>query len=200
SGIKLRETDEDLLLRNAEDQTFNIPLDSIDERTDGGSLMPTGLVDTLTRVELTNLVRYLSELGKLGEYALPREKFVRSWETFSIPKLHRGKLEPFEIDVPLFKDSQSWTRKYSAINGGLPTADLPTFDANGKEFSGVRFSVDNSNPNAIIHVTPIAGLRIWKNGEEVESLSDIRLSQSGNEFELVIDRDAGIERIFVEIK
>jgi len=31
----------------------------------GGSLMPAGLADNLTRGELVDLVRFLSELGKL---------------------------------------------------------------------------------------------------------------------------------------
>ncbi len=66
TGIKLGQTDEALLLRDAQGRELTIPLDSIEEQTDGGSLMPRGVVDLLTRDELIDLVRFLSELGKVG--------------------------------------------------------------------------------------------------------------------------------------
>ena len=47
-----------------------IPSSSIEEQKPGGSLMPAGLTDTLTRGELADLVRFLSELGKIGPYAV----------------------------------------------------------------------------------------------------------------------------------
>ena len=200
TGINLRETKDDLLLRNAENEVVSIPLDSIDERADGGSLMPSGLVDTLTRVELANLVRFLSELGKLGDYALPREKFVRSWEALSNPLDRPIKITNAQLPSLLSDSSQTWDQRFSGINGGLPAADLPTISVEGKTQSAVRFSITNTNPNAIIHVSPISGVRIWKNGQEIESNADITLSQSENVFIFVIDRSAEIEQVFVELK
>ena len=49
SGIRVRETDRELVLRDVEDREVAIPLDAIEEQRDGGSLMPVGLADTLTR-------------------------------------------------------------------------------------------------------------------------------------------------------
>src|SRR5438309_2242387 len=80
TGIKVRETNTELVLRNAEDKEIAIPVGTIDERTTGCSLMPEGLADTLTRAELVDLVRFLSELGKVGPYAVSPARLVRRWQ------------------------------------------------------------------------------------------------------------------------
>ncbi|MEX0867341.1 MAG: PVC-type heme-binding CxxCH protein, partial [Pirellulales bacterium] len=80
TGVKVRETDKELILRDAEDREIRVPLDEIDETEEGGSLMPGGLVDTLTRDELVDLVRFLSELGKVGPFAVGQQPVVRRWQ------------------------------------------------------------------------------------------------------------------------
>ena len=42
--------------------------------------MPAGLTDTLTRGELVDLVRFLSELGKIGPYAVGKDRVFRRWQ------------------------------------------------------------------------------------------------------------------------
>jgi putative heme-binding domain-containing protein len=64
TGIPVSETDEELVLRTAEDKTVSIRTADIDEASPGATLMPQGLVDGLTRQELADLVRYLSGLGR----------------------------------------------------------------------------------------------------------------------------------------
>ena len=81
SGIKLRQTDTDLLLRDAEDNEFAIPLKKIEEQSNGVSLMPAGLADKLTRTELVELVRFLSELGKVGDFQISKQPLVCRWQT-----------------------------------------------------------------------------------------------------------------------
>ena len=49
SGVKVRETDKELVLRDVEDREISLPLDAIEEKIEGGSLMPVGLADWLTR-------------------------------------------------------------------------------------------------------------------------------------------------------
>lgn len=64
TGIPVSRTDEELVLRDATDKQITIRVADIDEESPGTSLMPAGLVDALSREELADLVRYLSELGK----------------------------------------------------------------------------------------------------------------------------------------
>ncbi len=45
-----------------------------------GSLMPAGLTEALTRPELIDLVRFLSQLGKIGPYSVGTERVLRRWQ------------------------------------------------------------------------------------------------------------------------
>jgi putative heme-binding domain-containing protein len=64
TGIQVSRSADDLVLRDATGKEQLIPVATIDEESAGTSLMPAGLVDTLSRDELADLVRYLSELGR----------------------------------------------------------------------------------------------------------------------------------------
>ena len=44
--------------------------------------MPVGLADALTHGELIDLVRFMSELGKVGPYAVDKSRVVRRWQSF----------------------------------------------------------------------------------------------------------------------
>jgi hypothetical protein len=64
TGIQVARSDAELILRTATNAEVKIPTADIDEESAGTSLMPTGLIDSLSREELADLVRYLSELGR----------------------------------------------------------------------------------------------------------------------------------------
>jgi putative heme-binding domain-containing protein len=64
TGIQVTRSDAELVLRDATGKEMKIPTADIDEESAGTSLMPAGLIDGLSREELADLVRYLSELGK----------------------------------------------------------------------------------------------------------------------------------------
>ena len=64
TGIQVTRSDAELVLRDAAGKEVKIPTDDIDEESVGTSLMPAGLIDSLSREELADLVRYLSGLGK----------------------------------------------------------------------------------------------------------------------------------------
>ena len=81
TGIKNRQTDKDLVLRDATDHEIAIPLATIDTKERSRvSLMPVGLADGLTHAELVDLVRFLSELGKVGPYSLSKAPIARRWQ------------------------------------------------------------------------------------------------------------------------
>ena len=69
TGIPIRQTRTEIVLRNSEDKEVTIPVEQVDEKREGRSLMPDGLVNSLTRGELVDLVSFLSQLGKVGDFA-----------------------------------------------------------------------------------------------------------------------------------
>ncbi len=74
TGIKVRQTDAELVLRDADDREIAISTSSIEEQKMAGSLMPAGLTDGLTRAELIDLVRFLSQVGKIGVYSVGTDR------------------------------------------------------------------------------------------------------------------------------
>ncbi len=65
SGIVQQQTEDHVRIRDAQGVLQTIPMEEIDEIVASRlSMMPTGLTEVLTREELVDLVRYLSELGR----------------------------------------------------------------------------------------------------------------------------------------
>ncbi|MBX9652799.1 HEAT repeat domain-containing protein [bacterium] len=79
TGIPEKQSESEITLRLADDKTVSIAKSSIDETKQGGSLMPTDVVDALPSGDLLDLVRYLSELGKPGPFGVNAELAAKKW-------------------------------------------------------------------------------------------------------------------------
>ena len=63
-GYLRRESPDDLTIRDVlQNRDIRLPRSRIKEKRQNGSVMPTGLADSLSHTELADLIRYLSELG-----------------------------------------------------------------------------------------------------------------------------------------
>ncbi|MGI8965934.1 MAG: DUF7133 domain-containing protein, partial [Limisphaerales bacterium] len=63
-GYLVRETADEFILRDVlQNKEVRLRRDAVKEKKQNGSVMPTGLADTMTRTEFRDLVRFLSELG-----------------------------------------------------------------------------------------------------------------------------------------
>jgi len=105
SGVRVRQDARELVLRDAVRDEIVIPADKIELKKEIGSIMPAGLADLLTDAEFLDLVRFLSELGKPGPYAVIAAPVVRRWRA----------LDPAGVAVPA----------YSTVSGVLP-AEWPS--------------------------------------------------------------------------
>jgi putative heme-binding domain-containing protein len=79
SGVRVRQNEKELVLRDAVRDEMIIPISSIELKKEIGSIMPAGLADLLTDAEFLDLIRFLSELGKPGPYAVTAAPIVRRW-------------------------------------------------------------------------------------------------------------------------
>ncbi|QEH37798.1 hypothetical protein OJF2_63890 [Aquisphaera giovannonii] len=126
TGIRVRQTDEELVLRDAEDREVAIPLSSVEEQKPGGSLMPAGLTDSLTRAELADLVRFLSELGKIGPYSVGKDRVFRRWRTPAPGSEAASVLDREGPEAVVSKPGlDGWAPLYATVGGGLPVGDIP---------------------------------------------------------------------------
>jgi putative heme-binding domain-containing protein len=200
SGIKVRETSTDLVLRDAEDREVTIARDTIEERKLGGSLMPEGLADALTRSELVDLVRFLSELGKVGPYAVSKAAVARTWQA----------LEPTEAAFEILSSTSfasaaradaalTWTPAYSKVSGVLPLDALPPlrfgkpqegeFDLFG--FARCQIEVAMGG-KTLLRLNSPQGLKLWLDQVPVPSSSAIALTVSPGPHVLTLAVDLSV--------
>ncbi len=205
-GIKIRQTDTDLILRDPDGKEISIPLGSIEEKKDAGSLMPEGLADTLTRQEFVDLVRFLSELGKIGSYAVPRGRFVRRWETpvNNVPT----SVEKTSIDSILKNRAIPWRTVYSKVSGDLPVADLTivkpsdSIEESKTKRAITRFTIDVTSPGAIgLRFNSAKGISALLEGRaiSIEERTDLNLSKGRYDIVLLIDSGVRTDDLRVEI-
>lgn len=165
-GIKTREADGKIYLRNAEDKEIVVAEKDIDEKAQSRSLMPDGLADQLTRQELVDLVRFLSELGKVGgPYAPNKARLVRRWQVIEPTKENVFQLQRASaakaVDSP---DVFTWTSAYSKTSGEFPLDSLPKLVVwSGSEpFGLVRCQIDVTTGGQVkLKFNNVNGLSMW---------------------------------------
>lgn len=148
TGIKVRQTDHDLILRDAVQDEIVIPLDEIKGKPrEAASMMPAGLADPLTRQELVDLVRFLSELGRPGPYATGSRQLARRYQS----------LEPAPADVkagqPLNVPAATvWQQAYAQVSGVLPGSPGPRL---------ARAEINVTTPGAVRLKLSPAPAAVW---------------------------------------
>lgn len=172
TGIKVRETTAEVVLRNSEDQEITIPVKDIDDRAPGASLMPEGSVDSLTRAELADLVRFLSELGKVGPYSVSKARLVRRWQVLEPTGATLALLNRTRLSAAASADPQlAWTPAYSEVSGLLPLESLPRIQWQKKPhvYGFARCQLNASTGGRIqLALNSAAGLTIWSDGAPIE--------------------------------
>ena len=133
-GIVVDKDDKRLVLREATGETRTIPAGDIEDTKDGGSLMPKGLANFLTRAEFVDLLRFLSELGKPGPYAIhsTASPTIQRWRVLKRELTATGETQEVKgAPIELFEDCEDlWISGYSLVDGTLPLALLITFAMN----------------------------------------------------------------------
>jgi putative heme-binding domain-containing protein len=159
TGIKVRENKTELVMRNVEDREIVIPIRDIEERATGRSLMPDGLADPLTHAEFVDLVRFLSELGKVGPYSVAKTPVVRRWQvldsTGATRKLHGS-------DIVKNDAGPTWIPAYSTVSGTLPFDELWSHATGPMTTAILRFQIEATSPGKTQLIwNSVKGIRLW---------------------------------------
>ncbi len=181
SGIVLLRTADEVVLRDADGREIRLAAGSIEKENPGQSLMPQGLTDTLTRGEFLDLVRFLSELGKPGPYAVGPRRLVRRWEVLPATPESAYVLKRIGFDAAIASPDGaglSWSPAYSNVAGALPLTEVPTVpDRDGSPArKWVRFSIDVSTGGPFrLGLNSAEGLTVWVDGQRIEASRTIDL-------------------------
>ncbi|HJN65421.1 MAG TPA: PVC-type heme-binding CxxCH protein [Pirellulales bacterium] len=169
-GILSENTDDRLVLKDATGKVTVIPKADIDgDWQPGQSLMPTGLVQFMTRRELIDLTRFLSELGRPGKYAVSESPTIRRWRVLrDVPaKLSESipNIEQFGDHV-LRRDATSWSPAYSLVSGALPLDDLASSPEEQVIYLQGEIMVDFAGQLGIA-LNSSQGVTLWIGDEQV---------------------------------
>jgi putative heme-binding domain-containing protein len=190
SGIKVKQGDGQMLVRDAQKEHV-IPLDQVRKEREGGSLMPMGLADALTRQEFVDLVRFLSELGKPGPYGPSATPVVRRWRVLDVAAAKSVAQDPAVLASPVGAPSLRWFPAYSLVSGDLPPDALPAADGTNAAFA--RCEIDVTAPGRIaLGVGPITGLKLWVDGQPktIEDEVELDLPRGVHVLTFQVDRAA----------
>jgi putative heme-binding domain-containing protein len=129
AGIPVRESDDEVVLRLADGKEVTIEKGDIQDIKESRSLMPDGLLDSLTKDEAIHLLRFITELGKIdGKMLVANNGAIRQWETLLwTEKAHvlfnRTSLDSIVGDQSNF----TWQLHPAMVSGGVPLRSLATF-------------------------------------------------------------------------
>jgi putative heme-binding domain-containing protein len=199
TGIKLKQTGTELVLRGADDMEIVIPARDIEEQAMGGSLMPDGLTDAITQAEFLDLVRFLSELGKVGPFSVSKARLVRRWQileaTPAANEAAHGGIAAVVQDTRLL-----WVPAYSSVDGILAAKDIP--EIGGHHISYVRCQLEVTTPGKIaLHINNAAGLTVWldRSPEDVKESMVLVLARGLHTFTFAINQQVRSDGLRIEL-
>jgi len=198
SGVLVRESADELVLRNAANQEQTIPKKRISKRQIGLSLMPSGLIESLPLNEQLDLYRFLSELGKPGVFDASKGDVARSW---SINPLSTDK-EQFGLGPFLQIDPKvgGWIPLLSRVDGTVSKAEIEQsyrfMQSRGilAVFAGAVFETTKEGSIAMEISGLNSGAEIWIDGKS----ASIRLS-SGKSGSILENLKVGRHKIVLKL-
>lgn len=190
TGLVVRDSKEELVLRTAEDKLITLAKSDIEGIKDSRSLMPDGAVDALTKNELADLLRFFTELGKVGgEYTVSQQRVVRRWQVLE-DSAHG-------LEAVTNSDAATWTSAYSRVAGDLPLEGLPTPRAHPQSklppTTFLRATFEVSTPGKVAFaVDDMTGMQLWVDGKPqtaAEGKFSLELKTGLHVVTLAIDRN-----------
>lgn len=205
TGVKLRQTDTEIVLRNSDDEPISIPVSQVEEQVPAISLMPAGLTDELTREELVDLVRFLSELGKVGDYAPSLARVARRWEVLRSDASGSSNFNRGTVQQAMSGPSNLWTPFYSRVSGNLDLAEMPLLqvgaDSNPMSMLRCKLTVTTAGA-AALSFNRSRGVQAWIDGDPitVDSLVTVQLSPGEHVVTVAVNRRDETEGLRLELR
>ncbi|MCE9553524.1 MAG: HEAT repeat domain-containing protein [Planctomycetes bacterium] len=190
-----------LPLRDAQGALLTIPLTGIEEMSPSTvSLMPQGLVRSLRRQEMLDLLKFLSALGRDPQFTLSSRPVVRHWEAMEIKRPLPASTAAQDT-AALERAGGAWTPRVSTVAGFLPLSELPVIHESPR-LSILRFHIEATVAGEVeLHSLELKGVQLLSNGK-LRPLSDrcvVPIVAGRQAIDLVIDQSARSEPLQLEL-
>jgi putative heme-binding domain-containing protein len=184
SGILVRETTQEMILRDATNKEISVPKKNIASSKIGGSIMPAGLVDALTEAERTDLLRFLSELGKPGPYDASKSSVARVWRIN--PGLGKTGEEILKSD---FK-AEPWRVVYATVDGSLLKNEMLEELGTNREVFYAAAQFQTAKPGSVrLRLDGVNSPKAWLDGKPVGGQEEITSDLAAGSHTLVVKLD-----------
>ena len=178
AGKLASENDTSITLQDPADQLIEIPKSTIaSQEMSPISLMPPGLTASLRKDEFADLVKFMSRLGKEGDFKVGSERLVRTFRSLDDQEGDLGYADIIRHNPMAFVTSDDsrlvWNASYSKTNGDIPLDEFPRVRGQGREtLSYFRFHLDAKRPgNSILKFNDAEGLHVFVGGDKFEEVS-----------------------------
>ncbi len=170
TGFLSAVSDAALTIRDATGKLTQVPKDQVAKQENVPiSLMPLGLMASLRHDEFVDLVRFLSELGKEGDYKLKGEQLIRRWRVLNYADA---------LQAPINQDGWRtlgqphadfpWTPAYSQVSGRLPGTDIPKFQAFIHKMSATQCEIEATTAGSLgLRVNDATAMHLFIGDKEV---------------------------------
>lgn len=179
TGIVLEKTKQHILLKDATGKKIKLAATEIDEEFKGKSLMPEGVTRILTKAETLDLIRFVSELGKPGPYAMPTTVTLQRWRKLKAPNAALKQGVPSRDvlrEALLGAPPEAWDNAFSLVSGTVP---LDEFKKSGAAPEPVYLQTEilvNAGGPLTFALDAPAGTTFWVNDDPYEKTSTVTLT------------------------
>jgi putative heme-binding domain-containing protein len=163
TGVVVDRDESRIRIRDSQSKLIVIPTSEVEAEEEGPSMMPLGLTKFLTRDELLDLIRFVSELGKPGDYAVQTVPTMQRWRVLAEPPAeltdavpHLDHVRQYLLGAP----EEVWMPAYGQVAGWLPLADLAVKDKSKPIL--LRGDLQVNEPGAItVKIESTAPTQTW---------------------------------------
>nr|MCS5630843.1 HEAT repeat domain-containing protein [Pirellulaceae bacterium] len=207
SGVPVRSNGKSIVIRNAKNELVTILKADIDLQKESRSLMPEGAVDALTRQEIIDLVAFMSQLGKVGEFEISKEEIARTWQQLVWTDQADNRINRTSLDTVASNDAAlTWAPFYATVQGELEIVELPLFKprTSVENISFLRTLLDVSEDGRCTLVFNIeAGITLWVDGTPTPlngKRCDLQLKEGQHAITVGVNRPAREARLTVKLE
>ncbi|MGB0327644.1 MAG: PVC-type heme-binding CxxCH protein [Akkermansiaceae bacterium] len=170
------------------------------------SMMPAGLTGSLREDQFVDLVRFLSELGKEGEFKVSSKPIIRDWV---VMQPHPRTVDQYgHYGAAMFAerfDGYQWTPYSGKVSGELLPTELPKVRGRGRaSWAVARFGIDRKgtikikiNDTNTMHL--FDGKKEIKLPENGSAIVEVTGNKDPRNFTIAVNQSARPAPVLIEI-
>ncbi len=193
-GLVADRTANALVLRDATGKETSIPIDDIDDEVEGKSLMPKGLVKFMTHAEFIDLAKFLSMLGKPGDYAVRSTQRMQRWRFLTdVPQGLIDEVPTLSTFEDLVLRASTWESIYSRVNGDLPLREI--VEKTSQSVVYVQGELKVATGGKIEgRLNSVEGVTLWIDDELVEADKEFEFELEAGLHQISLRLDTGLRQ------